>query len=73
MELLNCPYCGGKALLINEGKHFTKKYNKKILYARIKCENSDWTNENRCLCKTIAAPIDYVIKHWNNRIEIKTG
>lgn len=63
-----CPFCGGKALLIKESKLFTKRLNKTVQYSRIVCQNNSPANTNdRCLCKTVAAPTEEVIAHWNKR------
>jgi len=70
-DLLNCPHCGGKAIFKLECKHFTKRLNKKVQYARIYCENNNpFSLSDRCLCKTVVAPVEEVIQHWNNRKDI---
>jgi len=72
-QLPNCPHCGGPAVLKLEGKHYTTRYRKKVQYGRIICKNNNpfkhCRGEHRCLAKTVAAPIDEVIKHWSMRIK----
>jgi len=51
-----------------ESKLFTKSAGKKLQYARIYCINNNPHDQiNRCYCKTVAAPIDKVVEHWNKR------
>lgn len=68
--LKKCPHCGGKAIIKKESKLYTKRLEKKVQYSRIYCENNNPHNQSgtRCLCKTVAAPTDEVIEHWNKRI-----
>lgn len=70
-HLLTCPHCKGEAILKLEGKHYTKRYGKKAQYGRIVCSNNNpfhlLKNKRRCLAKTVAAPVNEVIKHWNMR------
>lgn len=68
--LLACPHCGSISLLKLEGKLFSKILNKKVQFARIVCSaNNPFGNPaTRCLAKTVAAPIEQVINHWNKRV-----
>ncbi len=64
-SLLPCPSCGGEAIYKKEPTH------KGIEYARIICHNNEYkSHPNRCYMKTIAAPVDCVIKTWNTRTPI---
>lgn len=70
-DLLCCPHCGGAVVLMLEGKLFTKRYGRKVQYGRIICKNNEPLNtlkgKHRCLCKTVAAPVEEVLKHWAMR------
>lgn len=65
---LSCPHCGGEIKLIMEGKHFSKRHERKVQFARGMCVNNDpFKGKDRCLYKTTAAEINEVKKHLNRK------
>lgn len=63
--LLPCPSCGGEAIFEKD------KTNNGVKYGRIICSNNKYRQHpNRCCLKTIAAPIECVVKTWNTRTPI---
>jgi hypothetical protein len=71
IKLKTCPHCKAPAELQKEGVHYSNRYKKKVPFARVLCSESGSVNHlegrRRCLCKTIAAPLEEVVEHWNMR------
>ena len=65
-----CPFCGNKAMFEDLTDNQTK--HKGVKYGRVVCsKNNKFDFENRCCIKTVSAPLDMVVKSWNNRVWIK--
>lgn len=60
-SLKPCPCCNSPAIIQREGMHHNTQY------LRVLCSENYAGNPNRCYIKTVAGPMDAVIKSWEKR------